>query len=126
MTDVTPMGLLALFNALTLLVTSLLLLYPVLRYAPNVANTTGFVTLSVAFFLLTGAALKALLWGYDGTTSPLILAAALLALAGSFSFARPFLPRVGRQSPVKMFRGDDDTRTEQPAFEGGFDGGGGS
>jgi hypothetical protein len=125
MTDVTPMGLLALVNTLTLLVTSALLVYPVVRYATNVAHTVGFVSLAFAFFLLTAAAVDAFLFGRSSGVSLLTVSASVFALLGSFSFARPFLPGIGRPNSVRAFRSDDDTResSETPAYEGPFGGG---
>ncbi|MFB6221152.1 MAG: hypothetical protein ABEH90_06900 [Halolamina sp.] len=124
MTDVTPMGLLALLNTLTLLVTSLLLIYPVLRYATNVAHTTGFVSLAFAFFLLTVAAVHGLLSGRTDGVSMLIVAASLFALLGSFAFARPFLPGLGRPVSLREFADDADAgeSNEPSAYEGPFDG----
>ncbi|MFC6737645.1 hypothetical protein ACFQEQ_15485, partial [Halolamina salina] len=114
-TAVTPVGLLALLDALTLSVTSALLVYPVVRYSGNVAHTAGFLSLATAFVLLTAAAVDVLLFGPGLRVSLLVLLASLAALAGTASFARPFLT-VPTPSP------DDDP--EPAAFEGRFDGGG--
>ncbi len=125
MTEFTLLGILALLNTLTLLVTSLLLVYPVVRYATNVAHTWGFISLAVAFFLLTAAAVQGLLFGRPDGVSLFSVAASLFALLGSFLFARPFLPGIGRPLSLRQFRVDDEPTQSPatPAFEGPFDGG---
>lgn len=117
MTAVTTIGVLALLAALTLLVTSLLLVYPVVRYAGNVAHTRGFLSLAAAFLLLTVAALDGLLFGESLRVSVVVLLASLAALGGTASFARPFLGLPGWAEAR-----DDDP--EPAAFEERFDGGG--
>ena len=114
------MGLLALLNALTLTVTSLLLIYPVVRYAPNVAHTRGFLALALAFFLLTVGAIDGLLFGASSRLSAVVFTAAVCSLAGTASFARPFC-----SLPDWLDKTDDTTqaRTEPAAFETRFDGG---
>jgi hypothetical protein len=114
MTAVTPVGLLALLDALTLSVTSALLVYPVVRYSSHVAHTAGFLALATAFFLLTAAAVDVLLFGGSLRVSALVLLASLAALVGTVSFARPFLA---------VPTADDEP--EPAAFEGRFEGGGG-
>lgn len=125
MTAFTLLGILALLNTLTLLVTSLLLVYPVVRYATNVAHTRGFLSLAVAFFLLTAGAVQGLLFGRPDGVSLLSVTASLFALLGSFLFARPFLPGLGRPLSLRQFRDDDEPTQspDSPAFEGRFDGG---
>jgi hypothetical protein len=113
MTAVTPVGLLALLDALTLSVTSALLVYPVVRYSSHVAHTAGFLALATAFVLLTAAAVDVLLFGGSLRVSALVLLASLAALVGTASFARPFLTL-----PTP------DDEPEPAAFEGRFDGGG--
>jgi len=116
MSAVTPVGLLALLDALTLSVTSALLVYPVVRYASRVAHTAGFLALAAAFFLLTAAAVDVLLSGGSLRVSVLVLLASIAALAGTASFAWPFLTA---PSP------SPDDEPEPAAFEGRFDGGDG-
>lgn len=117
MTVVTSLGLLALLAVLTLLVTSLLLVYPVVRYASNVAHTAGLVALSAAFLLLTVAAVDGFLFGRSVRVSAAVLFASLAALVGTVSFARPFLAL-----PAWSSASSDDP--EPAAFEDGFGGGG--
>lgn len=120
MTAFTPLGVLALLAALTLTVTSLLLVYPVVRYAANVAHTRGFLALAAAFFLLTVAAVDGLLFGPGLRVSMAVFLASLCGLVGTASFARPFcsLPAWATsrdESPAQ--------ETEPAAFEARFDGG---
>lgn len=116
MTEVTPLSLLALLNALTLLATSVLLLYPVVRYSTNVAHTGGTVALSVSFFLLTVAAVDAVLFGASLRLSAVVLLAALASFVGTAAFARPFLSLPDR--PSNDDAGDD--ATEPAPFESRF------
>lgn len=126
MTEVTALGVLALLDALTLLVTSLLLVYPVIRYSSNVAHTGGFVSLSAAFVLLTMAAVDGVLFGASLRVSVVVFLASLFGLVGTASFARPFL-----SLPAWLPTGDpvvdDDPPSNQPepaAFEKRFEQGG--
>lgn len=121
MTEVTALGLLALLNALTLTVTSLLLLYPVVRYAPNVAHSRGFLALAGAFFLLTVAAIDGLLFGASRRLAAVVFLAAVCSLGGTASFARPFC-----SLPAWLGGTESGTArlTEPSAFESRFDGGG--
>jgi hypothetical protein len=118
MTDVTAVGVLALLDALTLTVTSLLLVYPVVRYAANVAHTRGFLFLAAAFLLLTVAAVDGLLFGRSLRISVVVFLASLSGLVGTASFARPFC------SLPAWLAGDDAPAAGEPAaFEGRFGGG---
>lgn len=127
MTEVNPLGVIALVDVLILLVTSLLLVYPVVRHADNVAHSSGFVALAVAFLLLTAAATDAFLVGPGLRNTALGFFASLAALAGTWVFARPFLPleavvgRVAGRSTGSV--GDEQSVPDSPAFEGRFDGG---
>lgn len=120
MTEFTVLGVLALLDALTLTVTSLLLVYPVVRYAANVAHTRGFLALAAAFFLLTVAAVDGLLFGASLRASAVVFLASLCGLVGTASFARPFC-----SLPTWLTNDDDANPGPEPAaFEGRFDGGG--
>lgn len=119
MTAFTALGVLALLAALTLTVTSLLLVYPVVRYAANVAHTRGFLALAGAFFLLTVAAVDALLFGPSLRVSAVVFLASLCGLVGTASFARQFV-----SLPAWATNGDDSTQGGEPAaFEVRFGGG---
>jgi len=119
MTEFTALGVLALLDALTLTVTSLLLLYPVVRYAPNVAHTRGFLALASAFLLLTVAAVDGLLFGSSLRVSLAVFLASLCALGGTASFARPFCSH-----QAWVTEGASQSDPEPATFETGFDGGG--
>lgn len=120
MTEFTTLGVLALLDGLTLTVTSLLLVYPVVRYAPNVAHTRGFLALAAAFLLLTIAAIDGLLFGRSLSVSATVFLASLSGLIGTASFARPFC-----SLPAWLTSDDDASPGPEPAaFEGRFDGGG--
>ncbi|WP_435178327.1 hypothetical protein [Halorussus sp. AFM4] len=75
----------------TLVVTSLLLAYPVVAYARNVAYTRGLLLLASAFFVVTAAYTAAVLFHNSLVSEALDLAAALLAAAGTWQFARPYV-----------------------------------
>jgi len=84
-----------------LLAASLMLVYPVLAYARNVAYTEGLVGLAVGFFLLTFSNLFGLLVDNDvlapaldssaGVRSIVNLGASVCALVGIYHFARQFV-----------------------------------
>ncbi|WP_435363968.1 hypothetical protein [Haloarchaeobius sp. DYHT-AS-18] len=83
------------------LAASLLLLYPAIAYAQNVAYTEGIVGLSVGLFLVTVANVLGLLIEYDIilpdlyssflVTSILNLGASTCATIGIYYFARQFI-----------------------------------
>lgn len=103
-----------------LLAASLMLVYPVVAYAQNVAYTEGLVGLAVGFFLLTFSNLFGLLIDNDvlapaldsslGVRSMLNLGASICALVGIYYFARQFIDT-------------DDADFEESTTEstGGFD-----
>lgn len=78
-------------QAAVLLVTSVLLIYPVVAYARNVAYTEGFVFLALSFFSVT--AVGVLDFVLDTTTAANLvrLVGAVLALIGVWFFARDFI-----------------------------------
>lgn len=116
MTGVTPLGLLALLDALTLLATSALLAYPVVRYSTNVAHTGGTLALAVSFFLLTVAAVDAVVYGASLRLSTVVLLASLASLVGTAAFARPFLSLPTWPSDAEA----RDDATEPAPFESPF------
>lgn len=103
-----------------LVAASLLLIYPTVAYARNVAYTEGLVGLSVGFLLLTFSNLFGMLIDYDviahsidssaGVRSILNLGASVTATIGIYSFAKQFIRTEGSE-----FQTTNDETT------GGFD-----
>lgn len=94
-----------------LVAASLLLAYPVVAYARNVAHTRGLVLLSGAFLTLTATYVASFVYRMAVLSAALDLLAALLAAAGMGEFARPFVRA-------------DDREVETPTVEaasGGFE-----
>lgn len=75
----------------TLIITSLLLAYPVVAYSRNVAYTRGLLLLSTSFFLLTTTYVLSFIFDYPIISSVLDLIATVLAAFGTWQFARPFV-----------------------------------
>ena len=75
----------------TLVIASLLLLYPVVAYARNVAYTRGLVLLAGAFLVLMSTYVAAFVFHMDTVSAALDLLAAVLAAGGVWQFARPFV-----------------------------------
>ena len=73
----------------TLVIACLLLAYPVVVYARNVAYTRGLLLLSGAFFVVTAAYASAVVLDNSLVSEVLDLTGALLAAAGTWEFARP-------------------------------------
>jgi hypothetical protein len=115
-----------LLNAVLLLATSLLLLYPLVTHAQNVAYTEGVVLLSLSLFVFTASyALGVLgLWTLAGRAG-LNLVATVLLTAGVWQFAQEFVT-LG-DSPgtaVSGLAGDSferDSPSGEDAFTEGFD-----
>lgn len=95
----------------TLIITSLLLAYPVLAYSRNVAYTYGLVLLSAAFVVFTATYVLSFIFDYPVLSSVLDLVTAVLAALGTWQFARPFIDTGG---------GDVQTTTSDQAT-GGFE-----
>ncbi|WP_276301126.1 hypothetical protein [Halorussus lipolyticus] len=74
-----------------MVLTSALLVYPVLAYAQNVAHTRGLLLLSGAFLALTVSYVAAIPLGMTLTSAVLDVVSALLAALGLWQFARPFV-----------------------------------
>jgi len=81
-------------QAAVLLLTSLLLVYPVLAYARNVAYTEAFVLLALSFFATTAVGVLDFVLGAATPANVVRVVGAVLALTGTWFFARDFL-RVG-------------------------------
>lgn len=103
-----------------LVAASLLLIYPTVAYARNVAYTEGLVGLAVGFLLLTFSNLFGMLIDYDviahsiessaGIRSILNLGASVTATIGIYSFAKQFIQTTA-----------DDFETTDAPTNGGFD-----
>lgn len=101
----------------TLVVASVLLAYPVVAYARNVAYTRGLVLLSTAFVVVTATYVAAFSFHAPVVSAALDLLAASLAALGTWEFARPFV-RTGDEMEVA------DPETESTATReasGGFE-----
>ncbi|WP_137286843.1 hypothetical protein [Halorussus salinisoli] len=90
-----------------LVITSVLLAYPVVAYARNVAHTRGLLLLAGAFLTLTVSYVAAIPFGMTLVSSVLDLTAALLAAGGVWQFARPFVRLDGGE--VETTAVDDTT-----------------
>lgn len=74
-----------------LLLTSALLVYPVVAYARNVAYTEGIVFLALAFFLITIVAVADFIFGMRLIANLARLGGAACGFAGIWFFARDFV-----------------------------------
>lgn len=123
-----PYLLLGVIQTAALVAATLLLLYPVVAYAQNVAYTEGVVALAVGLTLVSLSNLVGLLPASTVRAAvpvvsphPLVVTSALNLLAGLsgtvgvYFFAREFLP--GRGGPDRRF---DDGDRERPVA-GGFE-----
>lgn len=103
----------------SLVITSLLVIYPVVAYARNVAHTRGLVLLAAAFLTLTVSYVAWILLGMPVVSSALDLVAALLGAAGIWQFARPFVHFGG--DDVENFDGEDVGTAPVGDATGGFE-----
>lgn len=116
-----PLEVLGVVQIAVLLASSLLLLYPVVAYAQNVAYTEGLVGLAVGLFLLTISNTFGLLVQYDvlapaldstaAITSVINLGASVDATIGVYYFARQFIDTDGAEfdaSSTETSGGFDD------------------
>jgi len=78
-------------QAVVLLVTSLLLVYPVVAYARNVAYTEALVSLALAFFTVTLVGVLDFVFHATTAANVLRLLGGALALIGVWLFARDFI-----------------------------------
>ncbi len=74
-----------------LMLTSLLLVYPVFAYARNVAYTEGIVFLALAFFMITVVAVSDFLLELRLLANVARLAGAVSGFVGIWYFARDFI-----------------------------------
>lgn len=72
-------------------VASLLLVYPVVAYAQNVAHTRGLLFLAGSFLILTVSYVVWVVFEMVLLSSVLDFASAVLAAMGVWQFARPFV-----------------------------------
>lgn len=75
----------------TLVVASLLLVYPVVACARNVAHTRGLALLSASFFAVTATYVVTFFLDAPVVSGALGLLGATLAALGTWEFARPFV-----------------------------------
>ena len=94
-----------------MVITSVLLAYPVVAYARNVAHTRGLLLLAGAFLALTVSYVAAIPLGLSLVSAVLDLVSALRAARGIWQFARPF---------VRFDAGDVETTTVSDST-GGFE-----
>lgn len=104
----------------TLVIASLLLAYPVLAYARNVAYTWGLVLLSAAFFVVTATYVTTFFFHAPVVSGVLDLFGATLAALGTWRFARPFV-RVGDEMEVTTPAESTATDGATGGFEGAGD-----
>ncbi|USZ68368.1 hypothetical protein NGM10_01185 [Halorussus salilacus] len=95
----------------TLVIASALLVYPVVAYAHNVAHTRGLLFLSGALLAITVSYVAGIVLELSVASAAFDLASALLAAAGIWQFARPF---------VRFEDPELDTETVERA-SGGFE-----
>ena len=74
-----------------LVIASVLLVYPTVAYARNVAYTRGLLLLAAAFLSLTVSYVASIPLGLSLVSAVLDLSASVLAAAGIWQFARPFV-----------------------------------
>jgi len=123
-----PYLLLGVLQTAALVAATLLLLYPVVAYAQNVAYTEGVVALAVGLALvslsnLVGFVPESTIRGAVPVVSPhplvvtsvLNLLAGLSGTVGVYFFAREFLP--GGEGPDRRFDDADGERTATGGFE---------
>lgn len=100
-------------QAVVLLVTSLLLVYPVVSYARNVAYTEALVSLAIAFFTVTVVGILDFVFNATTPANVLRVLGAVFALLGVWFFARDFIDtgideRVGDFGQYVGFSEGDD------------------
>lgn len=78
-------------GALTTTLISLLLAYPLILHARNVAHTEAFILLSFAFFCITAVAIHDHLLGLTLTANTIRFIGASFAFLGTYYFARDFI-----------------------------------
>lgn len=106
----TVLDITGLLGTFLLLAVSLLIVYPIVAYARNVAYTEAFVLLATGFFVLTVIGILEIVFAMDAAADVLRPVAAAAALAGTWFFAREFVD-VGGDDWIEMEAmegGDDD------------------
>lgn len=102
MSKLVPFVLIAQTTALVIV--SLLLVYPVVAYAQNVAYTRGLLLLSAAFFVLMTTYVASFVFHMALLSAVLDLTAAVLAALGTWTFARPFVRTDDREMETTAVR----------------------
>ena len=74
-----------------MVIASLLLVYPIVAYARNVAYTRGLLLLAVSFLTITVSYIVHIIYQMGLLSAALDLIAAVVAAAGVWQFARPFV-----------------------------------
>lgn len=83
--------LMSLVMATVLVGVSLLIVYPLVAYARNVAYTEGFVFLALAFFTVTAITLTDIYFAMEVVSDVLRTLGAAFAFAGVWYFSRDFI-----------------------------------
>lgn len=99
-------------QTMALVITSVLLAYPIVAYAQNVAHTRGLLLLSGAFLVLMFTYVTSFVFQSPVVSSVLDLISATLAALGIWQFARPF---------VRFDGGEVETTTVSETTSGGFE-----
>lgn len=110
MVDVIPT--LMVIQTAGLALASLLLVYPLVTHARNVAYTEGISLLSLGFFLLTASYIAGVLLDMTVVSGVLDLASATTVCIGIWFFTRSFV-RTGQRAPIQ--------KSPLPSDGGGFE-----
>lgn len=107
-----------------LVIVSLLLAYPVVAYARNVAHTRGLLLLSGSFLTLTVTYVASFVYQMHAVSAAFDLLSALFAGAGSWEFAKPFVRSDDREVETPTVRsgsGEDPAGNATGGFESARD-----
>lgn len=98
-------------QTMVLVIASVLLAYPIVAYAQNVAHTRGLLLLSGAFLVLMFTYVVSFVFHLPVVSGVLDLVSATLAALGIWQFARPFV----------RFEGGEVETTTVGETSGGFE-----
>jgi hypothetical protein len=87
---------------------SLIIVYPLLAYARNVAYTEGLFLLAIGFFLVTAITVFEVALDMDAVADTLRVPAGVAALTGTWFFARDFVDLSQNDSFEFVLDGGDD------------------
>lgn len=93
-------------QAVVLTLTSLVIVYPLVAYARNVAHTEAFIMLALALFSVTFVTISEYVLGMVALAHLFRFAGGVFALAGTWFFARDFIRVSGKD--VLLQGGFDD------------------